>query len=35
MGHSVYRNRIEPDFTVNMLETENEDNDLRKRHIDL
>jgi len=35
MGRSVYRNRINPDFTMNRLETAGEVKILLKPHIDL
>ena len=35
MGHSVYRNRIDTDFTVNKFETAHEVNVLLKPHINL
>ena len=35
MGHPVYRNRIEPDITVNRFETADEVNILLKPHTNL
>jgi len=35
MGHSVYRNRLEPEFTVNNFDTEDEVNILLQPHINL
>jgi len=35
MSHSVYRNRIDPDFTMKKFETAHEVNVLLKPHINL